>query len=150
TQNGNVLTSSPSVSYQWQLNSIDIPGATMQSYTYSQMGLYTVVVGDSNGCTNSVNQLITAVENMTGDFSVSVFPNPSPGNFTVELIDCSGKTISLRILNGIAQELVTQNFVPLQGDYKKDINLRNPAEGVYFIEIKTQHEFIRKKILVAK
>jgi PKD repeat protein len=38
TQNGYTLTSSPANSYQWQLNSIEIPGATDQSYTVCKQG----------------------------------------------------------------------------------------------------------------
>src|SRR6185295_11760888 len=33
SQTGNTLTSTPATTYQWQLNSVDIPGATNQSYT---------------------------------------------------------------------------------------------------------------------
>ncbi|HYV90134.1 MAG TPA: T9SS type A sorting domain-containing protein [Chitinophagales bacterium] len=149
-QNGNVLTCSPAMSYQWQLNSTDIPGATMQTYTYTQTGLYTVFAYDSNGCVSSADILITAVENPANDVSVFVSPNPSDGNFTVELINCSAHNTSLRILNTIGQEILLQNFTSLQNDYKKEINLRNTAAGVYVIEMKSGNEFIRKKIIVAE
>ncbi|HYV92981.1 MAG TPA: T9SS type A sorting domain-containing protein [Chitinophagales bacterium] len=150
TQNGNVLTSSAAVSYQWQLNSVDIPGATMQNYTYTQPGLYTVYAGDSNGCANYASLLITAVENVANEFPVSVSPNPSNGNFTIELINCSAQHISLRILNTLGEEIVMQNFTYLQNDYKKEVDLHYIAAGVYFIEMKTENEFIRKKIIVAR
>ncbi len=87
THNGNVLTCSPADSYQWQLNSLDIPGATMQSYIYSQSGLYTVFITDSNGCSNSASFLITGVSELVNESFVSVFPNPSSGSFTVELVN---------------------------------------------------------------
>src|SRR5206468_2307082 len=43
TQASYTLTSSPANSYQWQFNSVDIPGATNQSYDVLQTGYYTVV-----------------------------------------------------------------------------------------------------------
>src|SRR5262249_55481423 len=77
TQNGNTLTCTPAyTAYQWQLNAVDIPGATQQSYTYTQNGLYTVLAYDSNGCSNYANIEITGVENVVSDFSVSISPNP--------------------------------------------------------------------------
>jgi len=42
------LQAMPAV-YQWQFNSVDIPGATNQSYNVLQTGLYTVEVFDEHG-----------------------------------------------------------------------------------------------------
>ncbi|MEO5675223.1 MAG: PKD domain-containing protein, partial [Chitinophagales bacterium] len=58
SQFGYTLTSSVANSYQWQFNAVDIPGATNQSYTILQTGFYTVIIGDSNGCQNSVTEYI--------------------------------------------------------------------------------------------
>jgi hypothetical protein len=70
TQNGYTLTSSPAVTYQWQYNNVDIPGATNQSYTITQTGYYTVVISDSGGCVNSFTLYveITGIENFTDRF----------------------------------------------------------------------------------
>src|SRR6185436_12468050 len=75
TQAGYTLTSSPANSYQWQFNSIDIPGATNQSYTILQTGYYTVVIGDSNGCKNSttVYVLISGVDEMNSDVNLFIY-----------------------------------------------------------------------------
>lgn len=48
--NGNVLTSTLAVTYQWNLNGNAIPNATGQSWTAVQNGTYTVTVTDSLGC----------------------------------------------------------------------------------------------------
>ena len=157
TQNGNVLTCSPAANYQWQFNTVNIPGATMQSYTYTQPGLYTVLAGDSNGCTNYANLLITLVGNVVNNFTFSVFPNPAGGNFTVELLNCPADKISLRIVNTIGKEILSSEERANTADWKKVIDLCNAADGVYFIKIRMEDEFacpdfceVRKKIIVAK
>ena len=49
----NVLTSTPSASYQWLRNDTIIHGATNQSYTDLTGGSYTVTVTDANGCSST-------------------------------------------------------------------------------------------------
>src|SRR6185436_12412494 len=78
-QVGYTLYSSFATSYQWQLNSIDIFGATNQSYTVTQSGYYSVVVSDNHGCSNytTVYVLLDGVDDPVGDASIFISPNPS-------------------------------------------------------------------------
>ena len=159
TQAGNTLMSSSSSSYQWQFNSNDIPGATNQSYTILQTGLYTVIVGDSNGCVNSATTyvLISGIDEVNSDVNLSIYPNPSSGNFIVEwlngpdLVGMVGE-ISIDVMNMLGQKVFSaeeSRSIGTAADLKKEIDLDDIARGVYFIEIKTEKEFMRKKILIA-
>ncbi|MEO6166946.1 MAG: PKD domain-containing protein, partial [Chitinophagales bacterium] len=89
TQDGWVLTCSPSFSYQWQLNATDISGATDQSFTITQSGIYTVLVGDSFGCNNSASTefISTAVSGLNGEDHFVVYPNPTHGIFTIDFFE---------------------------------------------------------------
>jgi len=156
TQVGYTLTSSPATSYQWQINSADIPGATNQSYTILQTGYYTVIVGDSNGCVNSftVYILISGIDEVSGDANVSIYPNPSSGNFIVEWLNglASGEMVgevSIQVVNTLGQKIYSSSQKISAADKKMEIDLRDAVPGIYFIEIKTQNEFVRKKILIA-
>jgi len=173
TQVGYTLTSSAATFYQWQLNSADIPGATNQSYTILQTGYYTVVVGDSNSCKNSttVYDLISGVDEVD-DASISIYPNPSSGSFTVELLNglpqyCGTGGISIDVVNVIGQKVFSSSESRYIGNSstfsegvhsdKKEIDLSDAAPGIYFVEIKTENEYAcpdffgaRKKILIAK
>jgi hypothetical protein len=79
TQNGYVLTSSPSLYYQWQLNGINIPGATNQSYEVLQTGYYTVIISDEGNCVSSATVYveITGIEDLISGQSILVTPNPA-------------------------------------------------------------------------
>src|SRR5205814_6750009 len=101
TQVGYTLTSSAASFYQWQLNAVDIPGATNQSYTILQTGYYTVVVGDSNSCKNSATTyvLISGVDEAR-DENIFISPNPSSGNFTIELLQSENSgEVSIDMVN---------------------------------------------------
>src|SRR5205823_5790112 len=132
---------SPAAAYQWQLNTVDIPGATQQSYTYSQTGLYTVLAYDSNGCSNYANWNITAVENVLNDFSASVFRNPSDGKFTVQVISQTvlNSPLRLQIENSIGQIVFSSKELPALGSFKKEIDLHNIPGGVYSISLLTNN-----------
>ncbi len=152
TQNGYTLTSSPAASYQWQLNSADIPGATNQSYTITQTGYYTVIVGDSNGCVNSATQyvLIEGIGESADDNAIAIYPNPSSGDFMVEWLDgfMAGE-ISIDVVNTLGQKVFSSEEI-ITPSSSKEISLQNISAGIYFLEIKSESIFVKKKIIINK
>ena len=157
SQVGYTLTSTPANSYQWQFNTVDIPGATNQSYTILHTGYYTVIVGDSNSCKNSFTTyvLISSVNDVMSDANISISPNPSNGNFTIEftgLTAGSGLTdnVSIEVLNTVGQIIFSSTeFLPIStSSSKKEIDLSSVAAGVYIVEVKTKDVSLRKKIVI--
>ncbi|HYV94298.1 MAG TPA: kelch repeat-containing protein [Chitinophagales bacterium] len=161
TQVGYTLTSTSATAYQWQLNSIDIPGATNQSYTILQSGYYTVVVSDSNGCVNSasIKVTISGIDEVS-DANISIYPNPSSGSFVIEL---SGgfiaDEVSIYVLNTLGQKVFSfeeSRSIGINADdfsegvhsNKKEVDLSDFASGIYFIGIKSQKILVLKKILI--
>ncbi|HYV91479.1 MAG TPA: kelch repeat-containing protein [Chitinophagales bacterium] len=88
TQNGDVLTCSSASAYQWQLSNTDISGATEQSYTYTESGLYTVLVTDSNGCSNyaSIEVNVQVIENCSFIIPDAFSPNNDGNNDQFHLL----------------------------------------------------------------
>jgi PKD repeat protein len=151
SQAGYTLTSTSSISYQWQLNSVDIPGATNQSYTVLQSGLYTVVVSDLNGCKNSssVDILISGIDEVQDDANIFIAPNPSNGNFSIELMnDFNNDHVSVNVLNALGQKVFTSvdKFSGIK--WKKDIDLVDLARGVYLIQVKTNNNSWVKILII--
>lgn len=149
TQVGYVLNSSEASSYQWQLNAENIPGATDQSYTVSQSGLYTVIVGDLLGCINSASVAVTisGVDEITDSF-ISLSPNPSNGNFTLVMGQRISTQISINIVNSIGQIVFASEETNLSGSFTKDIHLNIVPTGFYIVEVKSRNGYLTKKILI--
>ncbi len=153
TQNGYTLTSSPAASYQWQLNFTDIPGATNQSYTITQTGYYTVIIGDSNGCVNSATQyvLIDGISENQNDNAIAIYPNPSNGNFMIEWVNgLPSEKISIEVLNTLGQKVFSSEEEIFTPSFIKEISLKNISAGIYFLEIKSENIFLKKKIIISK
>ena len=153
TQVGYTLTSSPANSYQWQFNSVDIPGATNQSYTILQTGYYTVIISDENGCVNSLTEyvLISGIDDADDDENIFVYPNPSSGNIMVEWLNAlMADEVSIDVVNTLGQIIfsTTESRSIGTSQFKKEIDLTHVASSIYFIEIKTTNIFVRKKILI--
>jgi len=154
TQTGNTLTSSFADFYQWQFNSIDIPGATSQSYTATQTGFYTVVVSDANGCVNSTTTYveITGIEELNSSFDFAVYPNPSNGNFIVEWL--SGQVngaVTIEIFNALGQVIFSKDALPSMATglhFTEEIVLNQISPGAYFIKLTHENAFVRKVIMI--
>ncbi len=151
TVNGYVLTSSYASSYQWQFNSVDIPGATNQSYTATQTGYYTVIITDENGCVSSTTVYveITGIEKVRDDLGVSVYPNPSNGNFTLQFSKrITSEMISIDVINALGQTVfsIEEN----NPTFMKPIQLNGIAEGIYFIDVKSEDFYLRRKIIISQ
>jgi len=152
TQNGYTLTSSPADSYQWELNATDIPGATNQSYEVLQTGFYTVVVTDSNGCKNSsvLYVQITGIDEIN-DGNISVYPNPSDGNF---LINFSAENFygncSIKVFNAIGQEIYKSEEQISEQHSKKKIQVINQPSGIYLIEVIAGNNLLNGKLIIEK
>ncbi len=151
TVNGNVLTSSNASGYQWQFNSVDIPGATNQSYTATQTGFYTVIITDENGCVSAATVYVdvTGIENLANGPGFSVYPNPSNGNFTIVFSTGTSGTVSIELVNTLGQKIFSSKEDFYSHD-KKEIHLNEIERGIYFLEFISEDLYLRKKITVIK
>ncbi len=144
TVSGNLLTSSSTTGNHWYLNGVSITGATAQTYTYSTLGVYTVVV-TSGSCSSSSSPFnATGVDEVTLNNSVSIYPNPfstqtivsfaqKQSNTTIVLSDILGKEVRTMYFSG-------SEFVIEKG---------NLNEGVYFVKIVDENKnVINRKIII--
>ncbi|MEO5673753.1 MAG: T9SS type A sorting domain-containing protein [Chitinophagales bacterium] len=152
TQVGYTLTSSFATSYQWQFNSYDIPGATNQSYTVLQSGTYTVVISDSNGCINSVSRevIITGMNEVDDVPWVSIYPNPTTGNFIIEILTIGAADVTFEISDVIGQRVYTATEKGGRNEFRIEINLSKSPAGIYMIRINSDDKIFYQKILITK
>lgn len=85
----------------------------------------------------------TDIKDIAKEEIVSLAPNPANDN--VNIVTKSGsKIISVGLYNTAGQQVLINNC----NDYKASINTATIAEGIYFVEITTQHTTQRTKLVV--
>ena len=120
------------------------------------VGLHNIIYtyADSNNCSNSdtvqiIVDFCTGIQTVSGNQSISIFPNPSMGMFTLAY-EGGGKRSQIEIYN-VLGEKVAQIVIP-GGGGNQEIDLSDQPDGIYFLQIKTEQgeEVGHKKIIVSK
>lgn len=151
TSNGTVLTTASATTYQWYMNGNAVAGATQQSFTPSQSGIYVVRVTDTNGCVYAYSPgfKFTTTGSVTGlnlgdlDSQVALYPNPVENVLNINVsTDHTNYLVAIRDVSGkiIASEKNATS-----------IDMNNMPAGLYFIEIHvTGANSIIKKVIHTK
>ena len=114
TQNGATLTAAASgATYQWIdcANNQPISNATSQSFTATANGSYAVIVTE-NSCTDTSSCLtVTGIGIAENAFAstVQLFPNPTDGNFTIEL-DATYEHVTVVVTDLVGRVVSAQDY----------------------------------------
>ncbi|MBK6524455.1 MAG: T9SS type A sorting domain-containing protein [Crocinitomicaceae bacterium] len=141
TNNGDgTMTATGSGTYQWidcGTNSA-VAGATSASFIPTANGDYAVVV--TNGSCDDTSACITYNSvglNENSSQSISVYPNPTQGNFVINLGNGFESGL-LQITNSIGQVVYVQE---IDGAQTLDLNLEQ-ANGIYMVTIFSNGEVV--------
>jgi hypothetical protein len=150
TYNAGVLTSSAATGNQWYLNGNIIPGATGQTFTPTQDGVYTVKVTLS-GCTSpaSPGSTIAGVgldELTQGTFNL--YPNPSNGVFTFSFDADVNESYTVEVYDEMGKVVFTDKFNQVSGTFQKEINLGKVATGIYTVSLKGKNAEVNRKLVI--
>jgi hypothetical protein len=121
--------------------------STNQNYTPSANGQYAVIVNNS-GCvdTSTCTTISTVgIEQNEGLGNLVVYPNPTDGNFTIDLGE-SHDQVLIQITNSLGQLVQNSVYNEVQ---LIDIQLDSES-GIYFVEITTTEGLRSKVKLVIK
>jgi hypothetical protein len=77
-----------------------------------------------------------------------VYPNPTDGMLNIEFSTDITLDFSLSLINVIGQLVIIDKQELFNGEYIKQIDVSNYANGVYFIELKTDSGVINKKLIL--
>lgn len=144
------LVSTPASSYQWYMNGNLIAGATNQTFTPSQYGVYVVKTTDANGCvfahsTSFVYSATTAIKtNGNSSSTVNVYPNPGTGLFVLDLNGMSESSFNVSVYDVNGKRILEEKDA-------KTIDLTAYNAGIYTIHIQTASlQNIYKKVSLIK
>ncbi len=138
SQNLSLLTSSCSIGNQWLMNGVNIPGAIYNTYNVTLTGWYSVMVTDSNGCTNmsdSVYMDLTEVNDIANSHNnIRIVPNPAGTSF--EVWGLKFEVNDIIIITDALGKIVYQQKIGQPTSILK-FQSSNYLSGIYFVNVKT-------------
>jgi PKD repeat protein len=123
-------------------------GQTTATATGLSAGVYTVNVEDANGCeaTDTIEVLLTLSAPTLTDAQIKVYPNPTSGKLTIELLG-NFNNVSVSITDILGRKILNQH-IEQRTDHNINLDLNGNANGIYVLEFTTAQGKIQKRILL--
>jgi hypothetical protein len=153
------ITAVPSRTAICKNETVDLIGGGGATYTWSTFQVgdtvnvkplsqtnYTVTGTDQNGCKSTatvqvkVSSCVGIDENGAG-ITLSVYPNPSNGEFTIE----SASDLDLILINELGQLI---RNISVTADNNRKVQVSGIANGIYFLKGVTNNVNINQKIII--
>jgi hypothetical protein len=139
--------------YKWKKWSNYISGATLNNYTASVAANYRIEVTKGNGCSKTSSAITITIpcrdewaESASPAIDAVIYPNPSTGEFIIQLSERPGMPITVELTDVIGK-LIDRFEVTEKATV---VNKPNLAKGIYYIIIKNRAEVVVKKISIVK
>jgi hypothetical protein len=97
---------------------------------------------------NLYNSLITNVKDIDNRNNISVYPNPSSGNITINISAATKEEYQLDIFNVVGQKVYTEQLTTLNCSLKKEINLMSFGKGLYILNFTSNKKTSCIKVIV--
>lgn len=149
TLNGSSLSSSSATSYQWYLNGQQIAGATSQTYTPTNSGIYLVRITDNNGCVYQYSKGFKYTQSAAGlneiDLSdaITAYPNPTDGYINLKNTQVFGKEFAVQVSDQSGKVIFSQ----MNSTF---IDLSTMSNGVYYLSVQSGQYKANKTIILRK
>jgi hypothetical protein len=158
TTNGNIVTfansSTGANSYSWDFGDFTNSSAPAPVHAYAANGDYQVVLTAINGnCTDTVifNVAITvSIEELMGISNLTIYPNPASEVAIVSFENATGTSFDLKLVDQLGRVIMSQNNIQSMGSNLVNVDLTNLSDGMYSIQLTSNHNTISKRLIVRK
>ena len=125
------------VTYQWYKNGIAVPGATNATIVVDvdNLGDYSVMVDDVNGCSNSSASL--TISEAANDI-LFIYPSPNTGQFQVRYYNLAGNSVNprtLSIYDAKGARVYSRTYNITLPYSRMDVDMSNYSKGIYRVEL---------------
>lgn len=111
------------------------------------LGDYMVTVTDENDCSTSEDVVVTVgITEIFAAMTIGVSPNPSNGDFVLNINGANGERINMNVLDGLGR-IVIKDQLNVVGTVRQDVNLNSQADGIYFLQLSAGTEMMTIKLI---
>jgi hypothetical protein len=93
--------------------------------------------------------IVLGTENTT-DAAISVFPNPSEGNFTLNFANITSQKAAIKVMDLTGKTILVENLNAISGNSSHSVSLPKVATGMYIIQVETEKGIYQHKISITK
>ena len=140
-------------SYSWDFGDGNSAMTPNPSHTYQQSGTYMIRLIASNSCgqdtsIQSVDIIITSIEDPSRFAALKIFPNPGSGLFTISAKGSITDQVNLEVLNILGQSIYREDLGDHWGTQLHLVDLQDQPEGSYLFKFSTQKEMKIIKVMI--
>jgi hypothetical protein len=135
----------PQAANEWRTEQIDL-----SAYAGEQI-IIRFVNQNNNGNSTYIDNVFTDGTLAINEFDVlalSLYPNPTSQEFTINIGDNSSDNIDVSIINSLGQQLKQYDQSVFNGGSQANFDVSSFASGLYFITIKSEGITTTKKLLI--
>ncbi len=138
--------------YQWYYNESAITGATKQYYYNEnlQSGNYQIKISFYDGCDklSSVFETTESNKSLPLDKTITIFPNPTDGNITIEIDNDYIGSIRMIITDNLGRKRKENIFYKNQKSIRYNKKLSDLEIGTYLIEFIFDNIKLSKQLII--
>jgi PKD repeat protein len=145
--------STNAVTYSWDFgDGSPVNNTANPTHTYTVNGTYTVTLTVTGPCgSDTYTQVITisqvGLQDADLSNSLSLFPNPNDGKFTLSFDFTKAKDVTIQVLD-VTGRIVYSDEQKGITSYNKQVGLENAESGMYSVRIITTEGVVTEKIVV--
>jgi len=115
--------------------------------------LFRLKVTNYAGCYRTDSVWLTfkycvGIQDRPMEFSVNIFPNPTKGDFTVDIFSLSMETIVISIEDLLQNKVFEEKNVMVSGAMRKSYNFANLPSGIYILKIFRNDGTVSRKLII--
>jgi hypothetical protein len=140
--------------YEWYYNNEIITGANNYLYVANQtLGTYFVKIAEENGCFVSSDAVTipltaTGIDDVNPFANLKIYPNPTPGMFTIEMDNQLYGELFIFIYTQEAKEIFNIKFYKNIQHFKTRVDLSGQGSGIYIILLSLDNYKTERKLII--
>lgn len=149
----NTSTGGGTTTYDWDFGDSNTSADMDPIHAYNNTISYLVTLTVTNECgsdtfSDSVTLSTVGLDDLFLNGDVSVYPNPSKGEFTIDMTVLGSSDITIRVENMLGAIVYENTSGTVQGTHSESISLGNAPAGMYFVRVLAGEQQLVKKIII--